>query len=98
MFTLIGDSLRERAATPAQRAALYQVAARLPGIELVGSTKDGAGRSGVAVALTAHGIHFTLIFDPDTAALLGEEQTALAGNTYGFPAGQRIVDSDTATS
>ncbi len=108
IFTLIGDSLRETTATPAQRAALYQVAARLPEVELVGSAKDNAGRRGVAVAMTDQGIRFMLIFDPDTSALLAEEQVALAGNEFGYPAGtrigystylvQRIVDSDTATS
>lgn len=60
MFTLVGDSLRETAATPAQRAALYQVAARLPGIELLGSIKDSAGRPGIGVAMSNHGIRFTL--------------------------------------
>ena len=108
MFTLVGDSLRETSATPAQRAALYQVAARIPGVELVGPVKDTAGRAGVAVGMSDQGIRFMLIFDPDTSALLGEEQVALDGNPYGYPAGtrvgyatylvQRIVDSDTATS
>lgn len=109
MFTLIGDSLRETAATPAQRAALYQVAARLPGIELLGAVEDSAGRPGVAVAMSGdHAIRSTLIFDPDTSALLAEEQVALAGNPYGYPAGmrigyatylvQKIVNSDTANS
>ena len=107
MFTLIGDSLRETAATPAQRAALYQVAARIPGVELVGTVKDSAGRPGVAVTMSDHGIRFTLIFDPNTSALLGEEQVALEGNSYGYAPGtrvgsatylvQKIVDSDTAT-
>lgn len=106
MFTLVGDSLREVAATPAQRAALYQVAARIPGVELVGPVTDSAGRPGIAVAMTAHGIRSTLIFDPDTSALLSEEQVALEANPYGYPAGtrvgystylvQKIVDSPTA--
>ena len=108
MFTLNGDSLRETAATPAQRAALYQVAARLPGIELVGAVHDDAGRPGTAVAMDDHGIRSTLVFDPQTSALLQEEQVALPGNSYGYAAGervgyatylvQRIVDSKTATS
>jgi hypothetical protein len=106
MFTLIGDSLRETAATPAQRAALYQVAARLPGIELLSPVKDSAGRDGVAVAMTADGVRHTLIFDPATSALLAEEQIAVE-NIRNYPAGTRIgystylvhaiVDSQTAT-
>jgi hypothetical protein len=106
MFTLIGDALRETSATPAQRSALYQAAARIPGVELVGPAKDTAGRSGVAVAMNNHSIRFTLIFDPRTSALLSEEYVALPNNPYGYPAGTRvgyatylvqgIVDSDTA--
>jgi len=106
MFTLVGDSLRETSATAPQRAALYQVAARIPGVELVGTVRDSAGREGTAVAITAHGIRNTLIFDPTTSALLGEESIALAGNGYGYAPGTRvgyatyltqaIVDSDTA--
>jgi len=72
MFTLVGDSLRETSASPAQRAALYQAAARIPGVELVGPVTDSAGRQGVAVAMDDQGIRFTLIFDPRTSALLGE--------------------------
>ncbi len=107
MFTLVGDSLRETAATPAQRAALYQVAARLPGIELLGPVKDSAGRSGIGVAMSNHGIRFTLVLDPETSALLAEESVALPGNRYGYPADFRtgyatylvhtIVDSETST-
>lgn len=107
MFTLIGDSLRESAATPAQRAALYEVAARLPGVELLGPVADTAGRSGIGVAMSSDGIRHTLILDSDTSALLGEEDVALPNNPEGYPSGFRagyatylahtIVDSETAT-
>jgi hypothetical protein len=90
MFTLVGDSLRETDATPAQRAALFEVAARIPGVELVGEVTDPAGRSGVAVAMSEQGVRETLIFDPKTSALLAEEEVALAGNRYGYSAGTRI--------
>jgi hypothetical protein len=56
---------------PPLRAALYRVVARLPGIELVGSVRDAAGRGGEGVALTTEqGDRFELVFDPDTAVLL----------------------------
>jgi hypothetical protein len=106
IFTLVGDSLRETSATPAQRAALYQVASRIPGVEPLGRVADSAGRTGVGVARDDHGIRSVLIFDPDTSALLSEEEVALPGNSAGYPAGTRvgyatyleqaIVDSDTA--
>jgi hypothetical protein len=81
MFTLVGDALRETGASPAQRAALYDVAARIPGVQLLGSVLDPAGRRGTAVALDSEPNHMrqTLIFDPDTSALLAERETALAG-------------------
>jgi len=71
-FTIIGDMLRETYAPPQLRSALYQIAAGLPGVELVGTVKDEVGRDGVAVGYTSHGIRHELIFDPDTSALLGE--------------------------
>ena len=92
MFTLVGDALRETSATPAQRAALYEVAARLPGVELIGRVRDPAGRPGVAVAMASEDdkIRHTLVFDPKTSVLLAEEQRVLPGNTFGYPAGTRI--------
>jgi hypothetical protein len=108
MFTLVGDSLRETAITPAQRAALYVVAARIPGVQLLGDVTDSAGRPGVAVAMDndVNRDRSTLVLDPKTGALLAEEDVVLAGNAMGYPAGTRIgsatylvqgiVDSDTA--
>lgn len=92
MFTLVGDSLRETSATPAQRAALYEVAARIPGVELLGRVADRAGRPGLAVARVdeANRIRHTLIFDPGTSELLGEEQAVVAGNAFGYAAGTVI--------
>ena len=108
MFTLVGDALRETAATPAQRAALYEVAARIDGVQLVGQVHDSAGRAGTAVSLDAHGVRFTLVLDPDTSSLLEEREVALPGNPYGYPAGlrtgwatylvQAVVGSDTSTT
>ncbi len=76
-FTIIGDLLRETYAPPALRAALYQVASELPGVELIGTVKDDAGRSGIAVGYTSHGTRQELIFDPTTAALLGERSVVV---------------------
>jgi hypothetical protein len=92
MFTLVGDALRETHATPAQRAALYEVAARIPGVELVGETTDRAHRPGIAVAMRdeENRTRQMLIFDPETAELLGEEETAIDGNSWGFPDGTVI--------
>jgi hypothetical protein len=89
MLTEVGDALRETDASPALRAALYEVAARIPGVELVGPVRDRVGRPGLAVACTSTSAHerHELIFDRKTSALLGEEYRALAGNEFGYPAG-----------
>jgi hypothetical protein len=71
-FKIVGDLLRETNAPPALRAALYQAAAKIPGVALVGTVSDAVGRSGTAVAYTSNGVRDELIFDPTTSALLGE--------------------------
>ena len=89
MLTLVGDALRETDASPALRASLYEAAARIPGVELVGPTTDRTGRRGVAVAYSNSDNHARdeLIFDPRTSALLEEETVALEGNAFDYPAG-----------
>jgi hypothetical protein len=73
-FRIVGDLLRETHAPPALRAALYQVAANLPEVEYLGRMKDAAGRPGLAVASTHDGFRREMIFDPETAELLGERE------------------------
>jgi hypothetical protein len=81
MFVVVGDLLRETVAHPKLRAALYRVAADLPGIEYVGETTDRAGRVGIGVAMTSDYSgskqRHMLIFDPTTSDLLGEEYLLL---------------------
>jgi hypothetical protein len=74
MFTEIGDLLREDPIPAKVRAALYRVAARIPGIQLLGLTRDALGRPALAVSLNdvLYGMRDELLFDPRTAALLGE--------------------------
>ncbi len=91
MFTLIGDSLRESYTTPAQRAALFEVTARLPGVELVDNVTDAVGRTGTGVAIVDKVNHTreTLIFDPTNYGLMGEQESVLSGNG-GYPTGTVI--------
>jgi hypothetical protein len=49
-FVQVGDLLRETAASPALRAALFKVAAGIPGVRLLGTVTDSDGRSGTAIA------------------------------------------------
>ncbi len=80
-FELIGEMLRETDLRPALRAAIYEVCAELPGVELLGPVRDPAGRRGVGIAFTDHrrGIRHELIFDPADSALLGERQVVVGG-------------------
>jgi hypothetical protein len=91
--TLIADYLRELGLTPSQRATLYEVAARLPGINLLGPRTDREGRSGTAFASEDdEGRHrVTLIIDPDTGELLARRSVAVPGNP--IPAGTVVEDS-----
>jgi len=76
---------------PAVRGALYEVAADLPGVELVGRVKDAAGRSSVAVAYTHDtgegAIRQEFIFDPQTAVLLGERYVLVEDSTIDVESG-----------
>jgi hypothetical protein len=49
-FTQVGDLLRESDASPELRAALFKVAAGIPGVKLLGTVTDPDGRSGIAIA------------------------------------------------
>jgi len=105
MFVMIGDDLRENSTTPEQRAALFDAAARIPGITVVHGARDAAGRlaDGVAIDDGENRERLSLLFDPQSRALLGEEDSLLAGNPLGYPAGtvigqaayleQTVVDS-----
>lgn len=81
MLVLVGDLLRETMAPPDLRAALFRVAARIPGVELVGNVTDPAGRKGTAVARTSDDAGFLerneLVFDSETSELLAERQVLL---------------------
>lgn len=77
-FVHVGDFLRETDASPALRAALYRAAALIPGVELLGTVTDHFGRQGLGVALTSDGVRNELIFNSQTAALMGEQSTGSA--------------------
>jgi hypothetical protein len=87
LYTVVGDLLRESPAPPALRKALYEVAANIPGVKLVGHYKDALGRTGTAVERDGE----TLVIDPGNGQLLadieGNPDTGLScGNgcvTYG---------------
>jgi hypothetical protein len=86
VFVRVGELLASADATPELRAALYRVAAGLPGIELDGATADPSGRPGVAVAMTytqrGAAVRASMIFDAETSALLARVEVLLERATW----------------
>jgi hypothetical protein len=71
-FVIVGDLMRENPIPADLEAALLRSAALIPGIELIESERDVAGRTGVGVAVDYRGYSDILIFNRDTYELLGE--------------------------
>ncbi len=80
-FQELESALRESYTTAAQRAALYEVAGRIPGVRREPAATDHDGRAGTGFMLddTDNKLRTELIIDPQTHALLGDEQTTLPG-------------------
>lgn len=88
-WTDIGDMLREMLVPPKLAAALYRVAATIPGATVVPRAKNAVGRTGVAVSRAGQ----ALIFDPKTYQLIGEG-AVLTKNTPGQgPAGTVVAST-----
>ena len=100
LYTIVGDLLRESPAPPALREALYEVAAGIPGVKLVGHYKDALGRTGTAVERDGE----TLVFDPANGQLLADIQgnpaTAIScgGGCEEYGAAYMYVTEGPATS
>jgi hypothetical protein len=71
IFYLVGNVLQV-GASPALRAALFRLVEQLPGVTLLGPTKDASGRVGIGVAMTAHLLRNILVFNPHTSAVFGD--------------------------
>jgi hypothetical protein len=86
----VGDLLRERLLPPEARAALFEAAARIPGVIVVRDSVDAAGRHGTAVAVVHDGVRQELIFHPRTYRLLGERGVVVDPAAAGAPKGAVI--------
>lgn len=82
-FVIVGDLLRENPIPMDLEAALLRAAALIPGIKLVESERDVAGRPGVGVAVDHAGYRNVLIFNGDSHELLGENERHLGELTGG---------------
>jgi RNA polymerase sigma-70 factor (ECF subfamily) len=84
----ISDALRT-GVTPADvRAALYEAAAGIPGVEITEQAANLEGRTGISIGRveSADNSRQDLIIDTETGALIGERRVALSEG-WGFPAG-----------
>jgi hypothetical protein len=83
LFGMVEHVLSMAPAPPEVRAAFYEVAARIPGVKLLGETKDSLGRTGVAVALDEHiegaeNEREIMVFNPDSSELMEERTVAIS--------------------
>lgn len=86
VFIAIGDLLRESPISPEVRAALYQVAAALPGVTLGGAGTDPVGRAGTWVGLLdPTGIQRQEYFIAGDGQLLAERLVLVKGDTSAYP-------------
>jgi hypothetical protein len=72
----VADVLRSGIVPGDLRAALFQAAALIPGVELVDDQANLNGRTGVAVGRyeSANGQRQEIIFDPETGLVIGERE------------------------
>ncbi|MDH6517716.1 hypothetical protein M2163_005303 [Streptomyces sp. SAI-135] len=73
VFSLIGSLISGTIMPPANAAAFYRAAAKLPGVREIPDAVDAAGRHGIAITLddTGFATRDEWIFDRRTLALLG---------------------------
>ncbi|MET8636285.1 CU044_5270 family protein [Streptomyces sp. NPDC057746] len=84
VFEQIGSLISE-AMPPRTAAALYQAAARIPGVEPAPQAQDAIGRRGVGIARddAASGTRTEWVFDKDGLALLGTRSYLIKDTSYG---------------
>ncbi len=92
-FVIVGDLLRSAPVPPRLRAALYRATALIDGVRLVGAVRDPLGRPGLAVELTDGDLLHQLVFDPETSALLAEQDALVHRVDYVDGAPGAVVSS-----
>jgi hypothetical protein len=88
-WTDIGDMLREMLVPPKLAAALFRVAATIPGATAVPHATNAVGRTGFAVSRSGT----ELIFDPRTYQLIGEGGVLTKATKGLGPAGTVIAST-----
>lgn len=81
-FNLAADTLTWGYAPPQLRAALYQVMAELPGVELIGRTQDALGRVGIAIGYTHDDDQRQeVVFERTAGAVLERRWVSVSGDS-----------------
>lgn len=97
MLELIAEGLRNPTVDPEQRAALYQAAQEIPGIEYQGHTSDPDGRPGVAVGISSSysggPTTYSLVYDPASTEVLAYEAKAQNPVTYADSSGPLLISA-----
>jgi hypothetical protein len=92
----IAELLRERVLTAPEHRALLAVLATQPGLRLLGTTTDRAGRAGLAFASTSSAsggdVSYRYVISPDTGAVLAHEKV-LTGGAKALPVHRPAVIS-----
>ena len=88
MTDLLGETFSSPIlySTPELRAALFDVAATLPGVEDLGAMTDAIGREGIGFGFTGGYERMELIFDRETATILEMRQIPV----HDFPDGSSM--------
>ncbi|MCR6485008.1 CU044_5270 family protein [Amycolatopsis sp. OK19-0408] len=84
----------EQALPPAAYAALFEAAAKVPGLKALDHVTDGAGRPGIGITWPQPGSRpgtqpLVLVFDTTTHQFLGTQDSAVTVKTFVDEAGQR---------
>jgi hypothetical protein len=93
IFSFVESLLTGGPLPPKLSSALYRVIADLPGMRLIGATRDPLGRVGVAVGyfFNHQPARAELIFDPSSGAFLAERGISLSAQRIHEPAGSVIA-------
>lgn len=82
-FLQAGALLGESPAGPKLRAGLYRALARLHGVKLVGTVKDGEGRTGTELVFSGIASTDHMVIDSKTSALLETSSVSTKGSGRG---------------
>jgi hypothetical protein len=82
LLDAIGELLARGDASPDLRAALFEAAARLDGVELLGTVTDRLGREGVGLAAGSGQGRVVVVVDPRSTFLLSIEEHVGGGVTW----------------